>query len=217
MRLVVIVEGDTEAEFVQAVLAPHLARCGLPNVSWFSVGGGATWGRWRRDIKKTLESGNPDLRITTMFDVYRLPHDFPGRSSCMAHATPQARVTCLETALATDIADRRSRLIPYLQLHEFESLVLASLHQLERYLDPMEREGLTALQAELDETPPEEVNHGIATAPSKRLEKHLPSYDKRLHGPLAVLGAGLPHLRATCPHFNDWLCQLEALCPSPTP
>jgi len=60
---------------------------------------------------------------------------------------------------------------------------------------------------------PEEINEGVNTSPSKRLINHIPIYErsKTRVGALAIAAIGLPTLRARCPHFDDWIRQLERL------
>ena len=58
-----------------------------------------------------------------MFDLYALPADFPGYAEARREVDPYGKVRILEDALGNDIADRR--FIPYIQLHEFEALILA--------------------------------------------------------------------------------------------
>jgi hypothetical protein len=78
------------------------------------------------------------------------------------------RCARLEAALAREFDD--PRLIPYLQRHEFEALVLASLPLLRGLLDARDDLlGLEALAAELSQQSPEDVNDDRETAPSKRL------------------------------------------------
>lgn len=104
------------------------------------------------------------------------------------------------------------RLVPYLQRHEFETLVLASLDALARLVeDPVELDGLAKLRAVVAQQPPEDVNDGPSTHPSKRLENLIPSYRKTVHGPLALQGTGLASLRNVCPRFDAWVSKLEQL------
>ena len=57
---------------------------------------------------------------------------------------------------------------------------------------------------------PEEINDSPETAPSKRVEALIPGYQKPLMGTLAALEIGLEKIRDACPHFNNWLSQIEA-------
>lgn len=216
-----LVEGLTEEQFINAVLAPYLQTRGVwvftlvVETSRDARGrkrrGGGRWKHWLRDLRRLVgEQRDAEARFTTMFDLYGLPDDFPELDQHTTEMNTSRRADRLEQAMAGVVADRR--LIPYLQRHEFESLVLAGLEALAGLLeDPEDLTGIAALRATLEHTPPEEVNDGQTTAPSKRLEGHIPSYRKTVHGPLAVEATGLDSLRAACPRFNAWVTRLEAL------
>ncbi|MFV8751310.1 DUF4276 family protein [Nannocystaceae bacterium ST9] len=119
------------------------------------------------------------------------------------------RCASLEKSLGDTFADWR--FIPYVQRHEFEALVLASLASLGELLDADDaREGWRALTDELAGQAPEDVNDGKTTAPSKRLLARIPGYSKTTHGPLATEGTGLAALRERCPRFGAWITRLEA-------
>jgi len=152
--------------------------------------------------------------VTTLFDLYGLPDDFPGLGAHAQEPDTNRRCDALQTALGAAVNDQR--FIPYLQRHEFEALVLASLPALGELLDAEDDlAGLAALRREVDALTPEDVNDGRNTAPSKRLLAHIPGYSKTLHGPLVTSATGLIALRRTCPRFNAWLDQLEAQCRAP--
>ncbi|MCU0798023.1 MAG: DUF4276 family protein, partial [Akkermansiaceae bacterium] len=70
-----------------------------------------------------------------------------------------------------------------------------------------------ALQNEVAHLLPEEINDGPHTAPSKRIIRHLPLYErsKVRVGAVAAAAIGLPTLRAKCPHFDHWITRLECL------
>ena len=59
-----------------------------------------------------------------MFDLYGLEkvRDFPGYPEACKLTDPEAKVASLEAALGRDVG--LEHCIPYLQLHEFESLLL---------------------------------------------------------------------------------------------
>lgn len=60
---------------------------------------------------------------------------------------------------------------------------------------------------------PEFIDDGQQTAPSKRIIAQLPGYAsaKVSVGPQVAERIGLERLRATCPHFAEWLTRLERL------
>lgn len=217
--LLVVVEGYTEESVVKKVLAPHLLAHGVvatPIVVTTSrskqgnkrKGGGSNWELWRNDIHKLWGDPRPELRVTTLLDLYALPKNFPELERHKALHNTAQRCDKLERAMAADINERR--FIPYIQRHEIESLVLAALPSLEKLLDTKAaREGLEKLKADIRDFAPEDVNDGSLTAPSRRLKQFIAGYEKDVHGPLAIEDAGLPRLRVLCPRFGTWLEKLE--------
>ena len=217
----VVVEGQSEDRFVRETLIPHLWAHGV-NASSTIVGklvaqrrghrvrGGGHYQHWRDDLRQMFRDTRPELRVTTLFDLYGLPNDFPAYLQHRSDADTARRCGALELALGADIGDRR--LIPYIQRHEFEALVLASLHELrEAYDDPTQLGGIEQLESAIGNQAPEDINDGPTTAPSKRLAALIPGYSKTLHGPEAIKATGLATVRASCPRFDAWLTSLERL------
>ena len=222
MRLIIVVEGETEETFVDDVLTPHLQDYGVyaratiaGKVTAQRRGrtqrGGGHFRNWRRDIERLLkEDRKGKQRVTTLFDLYGLPGDFPGLDAHGADPDTNRRCDALQAALAEVFGDRR--LIPYLQRHELEALVLGALPALREKLDAKDDlTGLGKLENEISGLALEDINDGSDTAPSKRLLRHIPGYSKVLHGPPAIADTGLAALRARCPRFDAWLTRLEAL------
>ena len=223
MRLYVVVEGQTEEEFVKRTIGPHLTTLGI-NVTAIIVTtkrdrktgkkigrGGGHWKHWLSDLRRLMSDqvGN-NVRFTTLFDLYGLPDDFPNLEVHRGVANTIQRAELLEKEMQATVDDYR--LIPYLQRHEFEALVLAGLESLQLLLDAKDDlEGLEQLRAALKQQCPEDVDDGVETAPSKRLAASIPGYVKALYGPLVVEHLGLAKIRKTCPRFNDWLKKLELL------
>lgn len=226
IRLIIVVEGQTEEAFVKGLLEPHLEQHGI-YTSATVVGkmlarrrghqsrGGGHFRHWQRDIDRILGGDrSDDLRVSTLFDLYGLPDDFPALGEHRADADTARRCSALEAALGALFDD--PRFIPYIQRHEFETLVLASLPSLRELLDAEDDlAGLAALEATVATTPPEEINDGATTAPSKRLLAGIPSFSKTLHGPLAASDTGLIKLREQCPRFGAWVSTLESLPKGP--
>jgi hypothetical protein len=224
IRLNIVVEGQTEMGFVTNVLTPHLVAFGVLATAR-SVetgkdrrhgrvyhGGGRTFEHWRKDLRnwRAQEAGN-DVRFATMVDLYRLPADFPGRDSVAAISNPRLKVARLEEALQLHIDDRR--FIAYIQLHEFEALLLSDPDRFGDVLLESER-GIAALKTSIDAfDDPELINEGEETAPSKRIIKCLPEYGDRKAavGPQVAEKIGLHAIRTKCRHFDDWVTRLEAL------
>lgn len=224
-RLIVAVEGQTEDNFVRRMLQPHLwdygmavsativgkAKAAAKGNSGKAARGGGCYADWERDIRNCLKDNPaPDFRLTTLFDLYGLPDDFPERARTTSDRSQAERCDRLQQAMASRIDDWR--FIPYLQLHEFEALVIACLPDLEALYDaPDQLAGLARLQAEVASLEPEEINDSKETAPSKRLLRQIPGYRKQQDGPDAIELSDLDHVRSRCPRFNAWLTRLEGL------
>ena len=143
-----------------------------------------------------------------MFDLYALPDDFPGGTQAKTRVDCYKRVEMLEAAMKQDIDD--SRFIPYIQIHEFEALILSDPQQLDwEYLE--HDRPINNLKSMVDGQNPELINDGPTTAPSKRILAEIPEYDKVAAGAAVAAKIGLSTLRQKCRHFNDWLTGLEQL------
>lgn len=222
-RLNFVVEGQTEEAFVKQLLVPHLAQKSI----WAYVrcvqtsrkrnikhrGGLARYQQARGDIRRWMgEETGTDVRFTTMFDLFRLPTDFPGYNA-PTPADPRDRAIALQDAMLNDIGD--DRLLPYIQVHEFEALVLSDPNELATDY-PESVEGVRRLVTMVAGfASPELIDGGSETAPSKRIAKHVPGYSKTTSGPLVAARIGLPTLRAKCPHFGAWVDRLESVDPRP--
>ncbi len=221
IRLYITAEGHAEEAFAKKVLAPHLTLHGInayPRRVRTSKdnrggkeyrGGLISYCKAKEDIQDWLkEQSHSECRFTTMFDLYALPNDFPGYAKATKIPDPYQRVKFLEESLKIDIDDRR--FIPYIQLHEFEALILADPRQLDwEYLEHESQ--IRNLSAMVGNQNPELINDGAMTAPSKRILKEIPEYDKVTAGVAVATKIGLPVLRQKCRHFNEWLSTLELL------
>lgn len=213
-RLYVLVEGQTEEAFVNELLVPHYARRELylfPIIVRTSPGykgGVVSYAKIKPQLEKLCKQ-HASAHVTTMFDLYALPTDFPGRNSAdyPRQGSGHDKAVFLEQALAQDI-DRR-QFIPHLLVHEFEALLFAGLQAFETWTD--DDSVLEPLRQVHKNTEPEDINDGPNTAPSKRILAAMADYQKPLHGPLIACDIGLDAIRASCPHFSGWLGKIEAL------
>lgn len=228
VRLNLVVEGQTEEAFVRQILKPHLeqyhvwpsARCIMTGRKRgvASKGGIGSYARAKRDITMWMkEDRNADARFTTMFDLYRLPTDFPGYEPARDLSDPFERVEHLQDALRDDLED--VRFIPYIQLHEFEALLLADPRKLQARFSENGAgiQELVELVSTYDS--PELIDDGFDTAPSKRIADLIPEYAgaKVSAGPIVARNVGLHVIRSKCRHFGRWLGTLEGLAAHGTP
>ncbi|KPA11291.1 hypothetical protein MHK_008496, partial [Candidatus Magnetomorum sp. HK-1] len=105
------------------------------------------------------------------------------------------------------------RFIPYIQLHEFETLLL-SAPEIFFYAFPKFSNQIGRLQEMTKQYKTlEHINDKKETAPSKRIIKEIPEYAdlKTTAGPLIAKQIGLKVMRKKCLHFNNWINILESL------
>ena len=145
-----------------------------------------------------------------MLDLYQLPQGFPGFKSVKEHSDPYERVSLLENSFAEDISNKR--FIPYIQLHEFEALFFSDIYICNEVLSLNSSNRITELEAILKKQPnPELLNGGAQSAPSKRILKNYPQYQKSIDGIRILERIGLPNIRKKCHHFDNWLIKLESI------
>ncbi len=214
IRIRLLVEGQTEEAFVNELLTPHYAKQGIfleaiiVRTSHGHKGGVVSYGKIKPQIQRLCKQ-DPGAWVSTLFDLYALPQDFPGKtdSDYALQKDGTSKASFLEQALARDID--QANFIPNLIVHEFETLLFANPDAFKIWLDD-------DLQVErlLDSTrdmAPEDINDSPETAPSKRILGAMKTYQKALHGPLIALDIGLDAIRKKCPHFAAWLHRLEHL------
>jgi len=213
-RVYLLVEGQTEEAFVREVIAPIYAGIGIyltpiiVSTSRGYRGGVVSYAKVKPQIERLCKQDH-GAHVTTLFDLYALPGDFPGKSSRAYPATGsgQRKAEFLESELTKDIG--LANFIPNLLVHEFEALLFVKIDAFEQWTD--DDEVLKPLRAVGKTTAPEEINDSPESAPSKRILAAMPSYQKTIHGPLIACDIGLDAIRAVCPHFDGWLRKIEAL------
>ncbi len=219
-RIYMLVEGQTEEAFVRELLEPHYARLGMylsPIIVRTSPGykgGVVSYAKIKPQIQRLCRQ-DEGAYVTTLFDLYALPQDFPGKSDAAYPVTGSGhqKAEFLESQLAQDIG--QSNFIPNLMVHEFEALLFVDTRKFSEWVDNHSIVISLGDQAKKYETP-EHINDSPQTAPSKRILAAMPNYQKTFHGPLIACEIGLDAMRGACPHFNEWLVKLEALLPSTT-
>ena len=214
--VLILVEGQTEEHFVKNVLRDHLSAHGV----WITPtilttkrvkhgpdfkGGVTSYAKVKRESRRLLGNTSTAL-VTTMFDLYALPGDFPGRAD--AGGAPLEKAHHIEQAFTQDIG--HPRFAGHLSLHEFEGMLFSEPPQIARALnDPGTTGDLQRIRDGF--ATPEDINDDQRTAPSKRITAVFPAYSKVLFGALIAERIGLQTIRRECPHFSNWLARLEQL------
>ncbi len=209
-RVIIICEGETEREFCQKVLAPHLSHHNIfiqsPLIKR-SMGGIVKWSILKKEIETYLLK--PNVIVTMLIDYYGLykKHNFPHWVDGEKIQDKNLRMDFLENAMKDDIAESaRHRYIPYLQLHEFEGLLF---NDIQLFYDQVPKDELIGIN-ELEKTfadydNPEMINNNQETSPSHRLKRIIKGYNKLLYGHYFAEAIGIEKIRAKSPRFNQWI------------
>lgn len=213
IRVAVFVEGQTEEAFLQQVLAPVLWPRAVA-LSARLLGGNITYARVKRDVVLQLKQDRAAY-CSMMVDLYGLGQGFPG-GPFPANLPSREKAIRLEQAMKADVCGQipdfrpDARFLPYLQLHEYEALLFSDPAGFASGIGQPQL--ASRLQQIRDEFPsPEDIDDDPRTAPSKRILGAYPAYQKVLEGTLGSQAVGVERMRQECPHFHEWVQQLEAL------
>lgn len=225
-QLHILCEGPTEVTFASKVLAPYLQARSIyvkpvllcTSKKKGSHGGVTNYAKIVNDLTPIFagirNSPNETHIVTTMLDLYAIPTDMPGYEIASHRRNPYNRVACMEQAFAEDVHNRF--FIPYIQLHEFEALLFSDISKLVTAYPEAQQE-IDQLKADTEgigEGNPELINHGVNTAPSKRIIKCLAAkynYDKVRSGASVASQITLPVILSRCAHFREWVERIIAL------
>ena len=218
-RLIIIVEGQTEKEFVEKSLRDYFFRYEIYDVRAIMIqtskghkGGFVNYEHLKNDIEKILKSEN-DVVVSMFVDFFKIPTNFPNFELSKSKSITNAKIEVLLEGISNDIND--TRFIPYIQKHEFEALLFSSN---EGFSNWFENEWIIdELKTIINLYPnPEEINTGSETAPSKRIMKILESkkqkYDKIAEGNLIAEEIGFEKIMEKCPRFKNWILNLVENC-----
>jgi hypothetical protein len=212
-RLIIVVEGDTEKEFVDKVLSPYLYAKGLQSVSCFKIkhtkGGLTKYHHLKTDLINCIYESN--VLVSTLIDFYALPKDFPKYEDAKTIVDKPDRLTFLEKAILEDLETEKRQafpnLQPYIQLHEFEALVFSSIDAI-KSLYSNEDAKFNELEQIIAAYPnPEDINDSPQTAPSKRLKNNqlIKGYNKISDGIMIIEETGINTILSKCPRFKAWV------------
>ena len=199
VRLAISVEGQTEEQFVKTVITPHLQSLSIyaQPILLGKTGGNVSLPRIEKDLNPLANNFN---KVTTLYDFYGFSDKEDGDTK---GSLEQKIVNCVAPPL-------RDKVIPYIQMFEFEGLLFSSPEAIESNIS---QSGLAVWATNIlqeFQNNPEKINDSFQTAPSKRLANKA-NYIKTVHGPNICKEIGLNVLRQKCVGFNNWLSNLEAL------
>jgi Domain of unknown function (DUF4276) len=219
-RILLNVEGETEESFVNNVIAPHLYNNGFHTVGARLIGnsrarsrrgGIRSWQETKKDIVRQL-CQDQQLVVGLMVDYYALPDNWPNRTEAEA-LSHLNKGDSIQKALRSEVENEMgqgfisSRFVPLVMMHEFESMLFSDCEKFAAVVGLPIAESLILILQEFED--PEKINDSPITAPSKRVLKLVPGYEKPLYGNLIAMEIGLDKIRMKCQHFNKWLSELE--------
>ncbi|MBL4868660.1 MAG: DUF4276 family protein [Pseudomonadales bacterium] len=196
VRVGISVEGQTEERFVKSVLAPYLVKTEI-YIMPISMSGDVNIDKVREELKKI--AFNFDF-VTTLYDFY----GFSKKESNETKASLEARI------LKSVHQSVKDKLIPYVQMYEFEGLLFSCPESMGRVLQDIEVQKWASEVLHEFENNPELINDSVETAPSKRLGKFT-RYRKTTHGPNIAKEIGIDKIRTMCVGFDEWIQKIESL------
>ncbi len=208
-RLYIIVEGQTEEEFVNTILSPYFIKNNVYDIRPIKIqtskghkGGFVNYKHLKNDVNKLLKS-QTDIIVTTLIDFFRLPESTPNYHVSMRLNNSIQKVESLERAIFEDVSS--SSFLPYIQLHEFEALLFSSIIGYNSFWNTKTKI-ISKIQDILSKYPnPEDINDNPITAPSKRLSSIIQGYDKIVYGNLIAQEIGIEKIIEKCPRFRNWI------------
>lgn len=204
-RVAIVVEGDTEEEFVKQVLAPHLVAHGVAAEATKPRGQGGNISLDRLAPVMASLSWSKFDAVTSLVDLYGFKRKLDGESAADLEARIDARVRQRNPQRPDTVLQ-----FAYVQQYEFEALLFSDPKAF-NVIPGLPSDAQRALEQVARQFAPEDINDDPNTAPSKRIERIVPSFRKRLHGPAIAKEIGLDAIRAACPRFDAWTSRLESL------
>jgi hypothetical protein len=201
IRLAMTVEGRTEEEFVNQVLAPYLRTKGV-EAKPLPIDGNVTVAKVASDMAKLYWSFD---FVTSLVDFY----GFKDKGKL----TPCELEGEIDRAIDMEIGRSwdQSTVFSYVQQHEFEGLLFSDISVFARVVGAPNGLEETLQSIRSGFPTPEDINDSSVTAPSKRIMKLMPSYNKVVHGPLLASDIGLTVIRDQCRRFDVWVTRMESL------
>lgn len=219
-HLYIIVEGQTEAEFVERLLIPYLSNRGLyTNIQPIKItmsGGGHGFNNiehFGNTIRPLLHYRDQPI-ITTMIDYAGINSEqkMPNYLQCIENSGVEQRILCMEESLKSYVNAIKTYpdFIPNILRHEFETLLFANPEDgFDLELEQIKTE-IVALKGQFGNI--EDINSTPEGFPSKRIEAIYKFYKKRYNKitdgvDIAEL-TGIEKILGECPRFRAWIDQV---------
>ena len=207
IRLGMTVEGRTEELFVSSVLSGYLRQF---NIETFPVIIGKARNRKTKGGNVTIERLATDMAslywnydaVTSLVDYY----GFKNKESMPVEKLEKRLIS--EVKKKTGKKWNADRVIPYIQMYEFEGLLFSEIEMMINSINAPKKE-IEELMASVNCDNPEEINNNFP--PSKRIKSYVSVYKKTSHGHLVAAAIGIGKICDKCPRFKKWIKDLESL------
>jgi Domain of unknown function (DUF4276) len=219
-HLYIIVEGQTELEFVNKILTPYFSSQNIithiQGIPIYISGGGHGFNNiehFKNTIKPVMSYKNEPI-ITTLIDYFKLNSEtkLPGFKECPQDIPTDNKIQFLENKL-NDIVQNITPykfFIPYIQKHEMETLMFANPEvgfSLEN-----DRIKKSVLEVYNKYKNIEEINGTENGAPSNRLKAIYKANDKKyekiVDGMDIAELTGIEKMLEKSPRFKNWIEKL---------
>ena len=188
IRLGVVVEGQTEVEFVWSLLADHLRGRGVEPTP-IGLDGHVNVQRLVAIMVTAYRSFDA---VTSLVDFY----GFRGKGEVTADRLEEQITRQVQSRIGQ--RNEPKEVIPYVQKHEFEALLFTDVTAFSAVNAPSDViDRLRTIRWGF--ATPEDIDDSPLTAPSKRIAALVPNYDKVVGGNVVALEVGLPAIRAGLP------------------
>jgi len=217
--LIILVEGETEQEFVNRILAPYLVSKGLNTeirpIMIEKSGGGHGYSNiqhLKNTIRPVLNRVDEPI-VTTLIDHYGINSErkLPGYTAITTTDTEE-RIHQMEDILQAEILKIKPYrfFIPYIQRHEFETLLLSNPELGFELEHNSIKEDIVKLCSGFDSI--EDINCTSEGAPSKRIGRIYESLNKKYNKVSDAVDiielSGIETVLEKCPRFKNWVEKL---------
>jgi len=219
--LIILVEGETEQEFVNRILIPYLVSRGLNTeirpIMIEKSGGGHGYSNiqhLKNTIRPVLNKADEPV-VTTLIDHYGINSErkLPGYTAITTTDTEE-RIHQMEDVLQNEIQKIKPYrfFIPHIQRHEFETMLFSNPDVGFDLEHDRIKEDVVKLCSGFNSI--EDINCTPEGAPSKRIgriyESHKRKYSKVSDAVDVIELTGIETVLEKCPRFKNWVEKLIA-------
>lgn len=219
--LIILVEGETEQEFINRILAPYFVSKGLNTeirpIMIEKSGGGHGFSNiqhLKNTIRPVLNRVDEPI-ITTLIDHYGINSErkLPGYTTITITNTEE-RIQQMEVILQNEIQKIKAYrfFIPYIQQHEFETMLFAKPENGFDLEEESIKSDIINLCSQFENI--EDINCTPEGAPSKRIghifKEKGKKYSKVSDAVDIVELTGIEVILEKCPRFKNWVEKLIA-------